>query len=681
MLPIKQRKPTQLVFALSCLRLSYPKVAQAFLQIPLPSSSKISSPLRRPLTTGIGPAAFSVSKVASLSSSEYDYESKIDHLNSQSKALQNFSLQDRLELAEELIARMSCIMKGHNKDKGGYDWLDHDLAVLNLIPKESESSIAPNSSKFPKAVKSAAALNEFLTAYMVSMMLRGTRKRLKYEIAKESGNKGGLFGPRVPPLLRRFRRQVVNGREMNIHGPVEIFPFFQKFEIWAPADSSLGTLDSSNEDDNNDDEGDGSGINFVLLGGNQSFFAFVDTIDCLFSPPYRPVLVKHHSLRPHLFTVYSELFEPLIRRGFAHQVLDNGIPHTQAILRNFNVKHVRMTGGLAGALAVEEFLAESRPHLSKRKIQDMFTSELGCVTPWIFSPGHYSKSELKNAARYITSAKKFLAGCNCLNAQAVVLPSRWKQKDEFKEILFNEFKKTSTDPLYYPGSLDKVQDIINHYGGIESDRVTQISGPIVERVAGNYQAEFLQPSIIECGTFGEEDYDDYALLNEAFGPILAIVEIPSGTDEENGEYLLDHAVPFLNSKDNICGSLSCSLLYPKGQENDFVIEKATGALNYGCVAHNTWSFYGFTGICQGSIWGGSKFEPLGQSGRGLIGNQCQIDHAEKVVVKSRGLGFPVLLQKNFLERVPASIVHFTSAAFLATSPLKFLGNMLRSFRK
>ena len=679
----RQNNGIKILFAISCLRsraiaTSTTQFGPALLQSclvnrppPILKNSITRNMSTSPNTDAYDNLADATSvRVAALELSKHESGAKIDRLYSQTKTLQNLSLEDRLQLVNEIMERLPSLGKGQ--------WVEYDLAVAKLAPgvppntfMDSGSS-SPDKSRavLPSHVKKSGALNRMITGFLISTALRSIKKHLEYQIAiGKAGSEKVRIRP--PPLLRKVRNENIGGRDMKIHGPIEAFPLFHKFEVWACADAS----ESNNAIDGDEDGDDGdNGITVVLGAGNQSLITFWDAIEILFTPPYRPVLLKHHPLRSHLFPVFSELFAPLIERGFVHQVVDDGIPETTAILRNPKVKHVKMTGGLAGALQIEKNLAESRPHLSKKEIEDMFTTELGCVTPWIFAPGHYTKWELRNAAKHIAISKKYYAGCNCVNAQAVILPSGWKQKDEFKDILLEIFGKTTTDPLYYPGSVEKVRAIVSHYGGAESDRVRQIPGPNVDRVLDEDDADFEQPYIIDCGTFGEDDYDNHALLNEAFGPLLAIVELPAGNYGDS-RYLLDHAVPFVNNKDNIFGSLSCSLIYPKKQKTDIVIREATGALNYGCVAHNTWSAYAYFSMGHGGLWGGSKFEPNGQSGRGFCGNLLHIENVEKMVVYSRSLAFPIPVQKDFLP--PSFLLNSATAVFLAKSSWHFIGNALK----
>ena len=138
---------------------------------------------------------------------------------------------------------------------------------------------------------------------------------------------------------------------------------------------------STENTDEKDTEDDNLGIELIMGAGNQAILTFSDVLDILFTPSYRPVLLKLHPLRNHLFEVCSEVFKPLIDRGFFHIVMDEGIAGSTALLCNPKVKHVRMTGGMSAAKKIQETLEESRPHMSKEEIQSMFTTELGCVTP------------------------------------------------------------------------------------------------------------------------------------------------------------------------------------------------------------------------------------------------------------------------------------------------------------
>ena len=93
-----------------------------------------------------------------------------------------------------------------------------------------------------------------------------------------------------------------------------------------------------------------------------------------------------------------------------------------------------------------------------------------------------------------------------------------------------------------------------------------------------------QVTIVECGTPGEEGYDPKPLISEAFGPVLAIVELvyEDGGSGDDDEYLAKTAVPFLNNKDNIFGSLSCSIFTPFDCDH-VSLQSALAALQYGAI--------------------------------------------------------------------------------------------------
>jgi len=263
------------------------------------------------------------------------------------------------------------------------------------------------------------------------------------------------------------------------------------------------------------------------------------------------------------------------------------------------------------------------------------------------------------------TAKKINSGSNCVGMQGIILPESWEQKDEFREILYKELQNTKTDPCYYPGSKERVEEFVEKYGGKDSNLVTEVVGPMVVKSTFNevdndkkYDATHdIHPHVIECGVFGTSEYNDYAIKNEAFGPVLAIVELPDvaastvskTTGDENIQYLLHSAIPFVNNKDNIFGSLSCILMYPqKYIRNSDSMREVISQLNYGTVCINTNGLVGYFSIAAGGQWGSCVHDTTYQSGFGSIGNSFMLKNVEKTVVYSRSLRFPLLLSKRRL---------------------------------
>jgi len=577
------------------------------------------------------------------------WEEKVEILSSKSQAFQSLSLEDRLELVDAILLNAKASL-------GNDGMYEQEMAVLKLSP-----TLESSSSSFSTEVKRILGFNKYGTVFLIMNTLWHIKKKLKYEIARQNAKESGN-SVKKPVLLRKVKQEVIDGKQINIHGPVEIFPVFHKLEVWSDASSTIASTATYKKVD------DSGGICLVLGGGNQSFIALYDTIHCLFNhPSTKPVLIKHHPLRPYLYPICAQLFAPLIEAGFVDQIVDGGMPETSLILQHPTVQHVHLTGALSTAQAIEKTMAQSRPDKSEEEIQSMITSELGCVTPFIISPGRYSRSELRMTAKHIVTGKKVNGGSNCNCVQAVILPQGWAQKEEFREILVSMMRKIPTSPCYYPGSKSKVQDIVNKYNGNTERPVLQPQSKRVQRnsAGGIGDDDYLQPFLVDCGTYGDQDYNNHALTNEAFGPLLALVELPGDVGDT---YLSETAVPFVNNKDNIYGSLSCSLIYPKKYDKD-IIRAATANLNYGCIALNTWSLYGFFGgLAFGGTWGGSSMDPSGQSGSGFAGNIFAIPNVTKSVVSSRSLTFPLIYDLTLIP--PKFLSGFASSLYFLKNPFR-----------
>ena len=137
--------------------------------------------------------------------------------------------------------------------------------------------------------------------------------------------------------------------------------------------------------------------------------------------------------------------------------------------------------------------------------------------------------------------------------------------------------------------------------------------------------------MINCGTPGDDSYNDTALKIEAFGPVLALVELDYEKEKED-DYLLDVAVPFVNDKSNIFGCLSCNLVSPPSTLKSAKLRKAVENLNYGMIAVNEWVALAILTSVMGGFWGPWGLDKTGNSGRGFVGNHFRIPHIEKMVL-------------------------------------------------
>lgn len=484
---------------------------------------------------------------------------------------------------------------------------------------------AADEAKLYKLCGSAAhesiAMAKLVTCNSVINYLRTYIEAMEYKIGKEQGRSG-----KEPELLTK-KRTVNND---VVYGPVNVSATLpgNTFEVWI---SSSDMKSRKQEDVDEGTSSENRKIAVVLGAGNQSFLTLIDILDNTLRHR-RPVIVKHHPLRPWLAAPYAIMLQPLVTRGYFSQCEDVSIEVTKTLLSHPAVSHVHITEAFTTAKAVEDILQQANPTLSHSKVKSMITSELGCATPQIVDDGKYTDLELVHVARMIACGKKANCGSNCLSPQVVVLPKQWKQKDNFREKLLEELKRQLTTPCYYPGSADRKKVLVEDCKAFGSKCTTIFAPSVSEQTK---VGEDDQVVVVECGTPGEEGYNSQPLLLEAFGPLLAIVELDSG-DDMNSDFLAKTVVPFLNNKDNIFGSLSCSIFTPKskGSYERKALQIVLAALNYGAIAINQMNLFGYSTAAKGGVWGGHPLETIGQSGNGNVGDLFGIigNKTAKVVV-------------------------------------------------
>ncbi|EOD26561.1 hypothetical protein EMIHUDRAFT_205653 [Emiliania huxleyi CCMP1516] len=374
-----------------------------------------------------------------------------------------------------------------------------------------------------------------------------------------------------------------------------------------------------------------------------SFLGVVDVLSrCL--QHAEPVLLKLHPLRPWLSPPLLLILAPLIARNIVAVTLDRGVEEASALCTHPLVGHVHLTGSEETATAVRASLDRAgRPHVG-------ITSELGCATPWLVSPGAWSGEELRHAATLIATAKKGNGGCNCLSAQVVVVARDWPQRGEFLSLLTATIAAQPTVPAYYPGAHKRRAALGALYGA----RASPVVGASLPHTRLTAEDEVL---LLDCGVAGEASFDGAALRTEAFCPALAV-------------YLCGAAVPFVNS-DACLGSLSCSILAPASAPAQSV-NAAVAALKYGAVGVNAWSVLGYMASCRGGTWGAHPDGP--RSGLGRIGNAFGVAHAFKSVVRG-----PPLSTAPFMDAAkapPPLLLDALHAALCAPSAARGAGRLL-----
>jgi len=233
-------------------------------------------------------------------------------------------------------------------------------------------------------------------------------------------------------------------------------------------------------------------VTLVLGAGNQSFLGVVDVLSrCL--QHAEPVLLKLHPLRPWLSPPLLLILAPLIARNIVAVTLDRGVEQASALCTHPLVGHVHLTGSEETATAVRASLDRAgRPHVG-------ITSELGCATPWLVSPGAWSGEELRHAATLIATAKKGNGGCNCLSAQVVVVARDWPQRGEFLSLLTATIAAQPTVPAYYPGAHKRRAALGALYGA----RASPVVGASLPHTRLTAEDEVL---LLDCGVAGEASF-------------------------------------------------------------------------------------------------------------------------------------------------------------------------------
>jgi hypothetical protein len=319
---------------------------------------------------------------------------------------------------------------------------------------------------------------------------------------------------------------------------------------------------------------------------------------------------------------------------FLYSYQDTGLEDAKALVYHPLTKHIHLTGGgpthdgiIAGA--------------PDGKLAAKFTSELGCVTPWVVVPTHndgttkapdgkegWSAKSIKSHAKNLVAAGKINGSASCNAHKVLVVAKEW----EFKDAFIDEFKRALAEqkcnPAYYPGYQQRFDRFVAEYG----EGVEIITSPPVTGKGEGVKHAVLN---IQLGP-GNSGGNRYALKNEAFAPVFAVVELecnePEGTKDNLPERFLKTFPKFVN--DELFGSLSCTLLTPPAVPVE-PLEQAIAELKYGNVSLNGWSAavgYG----CPNATWGAypGLYGGLGKSdsGYGVVMNRLLFD--ESKILKS-----------------------------------------------
>jgi len=529
----------------------------------------------------------------------------LDRLASKSDEFSSYCASDMAELCNALLTNFR--NREHEWSDAG-NWRAKEISLFRLYEKDKTPS---------GTIPLVLSQSKQLISATMSKFISTCVESYEYEAGKSTKK------PQFLEKEKNVKMEDGSDRSYSTYGPLSVGVPYTSFE--------LHTLPTKEEQASVDIKSKTGSITVILGAGNQPQLSLFDVLQRTLV--HREVVfLKHHPLRPHLIALYTILLEPLIKRGFLHQILDSGIPETTKILSHKSIGHVHLTGSLATDKAVRTLISKVKPHLSQSEVDGMVSSELGACTPCIFSDGKYTEKEITHAVRIIVYAKKLNGGSNCLCPQAIVIPKDWEQKDQFRKALYDELKRQPNQPVYYPGSTERAQEMVKVYKSHGESRATVVE---CTKTIGFVNRHCDNVAVVECGSPNDTDYENMALRSEAFGPVLAIVEL-SNDGNKSEDYLNTVAVPFLNNKENIFGSLSCILFAPASFDPKKV-SIAVESLEYGTIALNTPNLIGWIAASAGAFWGAHPSAPGRESGAGLCGNQFKVSSPAKTVVQGPSL--------------------------------------------
>jgi acyl-CoA reductase-like NAD-dependent aldehyde dehydrogenase len=344
-------------------------------------------------------------------------------------------------------------------------------------------------------------------------------------------------------------------------------------------------------------------VALVLGAGNIASTPPMDTLYKLFAEN-QVVLLKMNPVNGYVGAFLKQAFQPLIRNGFL-AIASGGADLGSYLCQHPDIDTIHITGSdvTHDAIVWGQDSTRQTPVLTKP-----ITSELGCVTPILVTPGNWSKSDLKFQARHVASMVVHNASFNCVAGKLLVTAKGWHQREAFLNLVRQELAKVPSRKAYYPGAQQRYQGFLDRYPQAEvfSERTTEVVP----------------------WTLIPDVSDEYALQTEAFCGVLAEVSLEATTGEE----FLTKAVPFVN--DQVWGNLSCILLIDGKTQSKYrqVFEAAIADLKYGGIAVNVWS--GILYALPDFAWGafpGNTLQDI-RSGRGLVHNAYLFDHPQKSVV-------------------------------------------------
>lgn len=366
------------------------------------------------------------------------------------------------------------------------------------------------------------------------------------------------------------------------------------------------------------------GVSLVLGAGNVASIPPMDALYKMFVEG-NVCVVKHNPVNEYLDPHFREIFEPLIAPGYLRFVM-GGADVGAHLIHHKLVADVHITGsdrthdlivwGPAGPER-ERRMAADEPALAKP-----ISSELGCVTPVVITPGPYSDAELQFMAENVATMVANNASCNCNAGKMIVTSKHWPAREDFLGRVRKVLATYRPRKAYYPGAFDRYESLV---GGREN------------AVKLGDAAEGDLPWTLVFGLDAKNEHEKL-FTTEPFCPIVSEV----GLDERDGPEFLAAATRFCN--DRLWGTLSgVVFIHPRTEADPTTkeaFERMLAELKYGAVGVNQWSALAYALVV--TPWGAHPSSTLKniQGGLGWVHNTFMLEGIEKTVVRGPLTVFP-----------------------------------------
>ncbi len=357
------------------------------------------------------------------------------------------------------------------------------------------------------------------------------------------------------------------------------------------------------------------GVCVVLGAGNQSSIPPMDVLYKLVVDD-EVCLLKMNPVNEQLGPVLERALAPLVRAGYL-RVAYGGVEVGQHLTDHALTRSIHITGSASAHDAIvygvgeegQQNKAAQRPRLDKT-----ITSELGCVSPVLVTPGAWTDAELDYQARQVASMLAYNCGFNCNGSRVIVVAEGWPLRERFERLVKEKLAATPTRRAYYPTARATWKRFTEAYPN--------------HTVLGEVTEESALPWTLLEGVGTSEG--EYALQQEPWCGIMSFVSLPA----DDAASFLEQAVPFANER--CWGTLSINLLVDPRTEQQLgaLLDAAIAALRYGTIAINCWSGLGY-GLVN-ATWGAFPGHPLHdiESGRGVVHNGLLLDHPQKSVLRA-----------------------------------------------